>query len=114
VARINAKGITVQFHKESLTFTADTSNPMNKLMFQMMGAFAEFERTLIKERQREGINKAQQKGVKFGAKQKLTNEQIAELKVKRATTNVEDLAKEYGISRQTVYYILDPSKKPKK
>jgi DNA invertase Pin-like site-specific DNA recombinase len=87
---------------------------MNKLMFQMMGAFAEFERTLIKERQREGINKAQQKGVKFGAKQKLTNEQIAELKVKRATTNVEDLAKEYGISRQTVYYILDPSKKPKK
>lgn len=105
-ARINGKGVTVQFHKEGLTFTADSSNPMNKLMFQMLGAFAEFERSIIKERQREGIDKALEKGVKFGAKPKFSNEQIAEIKARRiAGERVADLAKVFDTSRQTIYSV---------
>src|ERR1019366_1301264 len=62
VADLNQHGIAVQFLKENLTFTGDGDSSMNKLMFQMLGAFAEFERSLIKERQREGIAIAKTKG----------------------------------------------------
>jgi DNA invertase Pin-like site-specific DNA recombinase len=107
VERITAKGITVQFHKEGLTFTADITNPMNKLMMQMMGAFAEFERSIIKERQREGIDKAMAKGIKFGAKPKFNDDQIAEIKARRvAGMSVAMIAQELNVSRQTVYTML--------
>ena len=52
VSHLNGKGVLVVFHKENLTFTGSNENPMNKLMLQMMGAFAEFDRNLIKEHQR--------------------------------------------------------------
>lgn len=55
VSGLNDKGVTVTFVKENLTFSTDTSSPMNTLMLSMMGAFAEFERSMILERQREGI-----------------------------------------------------------
>lgn len=107
VARINAKGVAVQFHKEGLTFAGDTTNPMNKLMFQMLGAFAEFERSIIKERQREGIDKALEKGVKFGAKPKFSSEQIADIKARQsAGVSVANIAKEFETSRQTIYTML--------
>src|SRR5947209_17356597 len=54
VEGLTARGVMVQFVKESLTFTADAA-PMAKLLLNMMGAFAEFEREIILERQREGI-----------------------------------------------------------
>jgi DNA invertase Pin-like site-specific DNA recombinase len=107
VERINAKGITVRFHKENLTFNADSSNPMNKLMFQMLGAFAEFERSIIKERQREGIEKALEKGIKFGAKPKFTDDQITDIKTRHiAGISVAVIAKEFNASRQTIYTML--------
>lgn len=107
VEKLNAKGVTVQFEKENLTFSADGSNPMNKLMFQMLGAFAEFERTIIKERQREGIDKALENGVKFGAKPKFSSEQIEQIKVKHSGgVSVANIAKEFETSRQTIYTML--------
>ena len=76
-------------------------------MFQMMGAFAEFERSMIRERQREGIAAARKQGKQIGAKPKLTGEQVAELK-KRVGTGEQKkaLACEYGISRQTLYNVI--------
>jgi DNA invertase Pin-like site-specific DNA recombinase len=107
VARINSKGVAVQFHKENLTFTADGSSPMNNLMFQMLGAFAEFERSIIKERQREGIDKALEKGIKFGAKPKFSSEQIEQIKARHgAGVSVANIAKEFETSRQTIYTVL--------
>ena len=107
VERINDKGVTICFHKENLTFTADSSNPMNKLMFQMMGAFAEFERSIIKERQREGIDKALAKGTKFGARPKFTDDQITDIKARHGSgISVAVIAKELGVSRQTIYTML--------
>lgn len=62
VRELKAKGVTVEFTKEKLTFAAGTDNPMDELMFSMLGAFAQFERSLIRERQREGIAIAKAKG----------------------------------------------------
>lgn len=65
VASLNDKGVHVHFHKESMVFTGEDS-PMQKLMLNMMGSFAQFEREVMKERQREGIAKAKEKGVYKG------------------------------------------------
>ena len=66
VGDLTSRGVIVEFHKEHLTFTSDT-NPMSRLMLQIMGSVAEFERSLILERQREGISKAKQAGRPMGA-----------------------------------------------
>lgn len=73
VTELNARGVAVHFHKENLKFEAGTQNPMQTLMFDMLGAFAEFERSMIKERQREGIEKAKAKGVYKKDKRKKVN-----------------------------------------
>jgi DNA invertase Pin-like site-specific DNA recombinase len=107
VQSLNDKGVSVTFHKENLTFSGSNDNPMNKLMLQMMGAFAEFERALIKERQREGIAQAKKAGKQIGRKRALDDDQVAEIKKRVAAGEAKSkLAKEYGISRQTLYTAL--------
>ena len=59
------KGVVVRFHKESLTFEG-RDNPTSQLMLHIMGAVAEWERTMIRERQREGIAQAKLNGTKSG------------------------------------------------
>src|SRR5208283_3121338 len=76
---LNGRGIVVQFLKESLTFTGD-DNAMSKLLFNMLASFAEFERSLIRERQREGIALAKRAGVYRGRKPSLTAEQAEDLR----------------------------------
>ena len=106
VQRLTRKGVRVEFVKESLHFTGEDS-PMAHLMLSVMGAFAEFERSLIRERQREGIALAKQRGAYHGRKKTLTPERAAEL-VHRAENGVPKsvLARDYGISRETVYQYL--------
>jgi DNA invertase Pin-like site-specific DNA recombinase len=107
ISHLMTKRVAVKFHKENLIFEPDTSNAMNQLMLHMMGAFAQFERELIKERQREGIAAAKAKGVQFGAKRKLTDEQIAEIKIRLAgNCDKSVLAREFGISRPTLYGLM--------
>lgn len=103
VKDLTAKGIKVHFHSENLVFTGDDS-PMSQLLLSMMGAFAEFERSLSKERQIEGIRIAQAKGLYKGRKPALTEDRAAELLNRvKAGEKISHLAKEYGISRETVY-----------
>lgn len=109
VSKVNAKGVTIIFHKENLTFHSNlSSSPLQTLMFQMLGAFAQFERTLIKERQKEGIAAAKERGQKLGAPAKLNQTQVMELKILSKEHGVDKsaLAKEFGISRPTLYKIL--------
>jgi DNA invertase Pin-like site-specific DNA recombinase len=106
VSDLNSKGIAVQFLKEGLTFTGDDSDSsMSKLMFNMLGAFAEFERSLIRERQREGIALAKAKGnVYRGRKPSLNTEQVEQLRGRVAAGEKKaGLARELGISRETLY-----------
>jgi DNA invertase Pin-like site-specific DNA recombinase len=106
VETLTKKGVAVNFHKEHLVFESNTS-PMHTLMFQMLGAFAEFERTLTRERQREGIEAAKARGQKLGAPAKLTQEQTAALKARiEQGEDKSRLAKEFGISRPTLYKII--------
>ena len=107
VRELTGKGVSVQFIKENLTFQAGENNPMQTLMFQMLGAFAQFERALIKERQREGIAIAKKEGRQLGRAKALTPEQEQTIRQKAATgVNKLALAKEFGISRQTLYRVL--------
>lgn len=76
VQGLTKRGVRIEFLKESLAFTGEDS-PMANLMLSVMGAFAEFERALIRERQREGIALARQRGVYRGRKKSLNDEQIA-------------------------------------
>jgi DNA invertase Pin-like site-specific DNA recombinase len=108
VRDLNSRSVAVQFIKESLTFSGDDS-PMSNLLLSIMGAFAEFERSLIRERQKEGIDIAKQKGLYKGRKPALSCKEIADLKNRDALNNGRNrtlLANEYSISRQTLYKYL--------
>ncbi len=106
VSELVAKGVSIHFHKENMIFSG-SANPMQELMLQMLGSFAQFERALIKERQREGIESALNKGIKFGAPPKLKHEQVEALKARViAGGDKSQLAKEFGISRPTLYKVI--------
>ena len=109
VRTLTGKGVRVEFVKESLVFTGEDS-PMATLLLSVMGAFAEFARALILERQREGIAAAKQRGVYTGRKPALTAEQAQRLRARAlAGERKSALAKEFGISRETVYSYLRPA-----
>ena len=106
VQKFTARGVRIEFVKENMTFTGEES-PMATLMLSVMGAFAEFERALIRERQREGIELAKLRGAYRGRKKVLSTEQAAELcRRANAGETKSKLAREYGISRETLYQYL--------
>jgi DNA invertase Pin-like site-specific DNA recombinase len=106
VLDLTKRGVHVQFVKENLTFTGEDS-PMSNLLLSLLGAVAEFERSMIRERQREGIELAKKAGVYKGRKPSLTPVQVAEIRKRvRAGETKTRLAAEYRVSRQTLYTAL--------
>jgi DNA invertase Pin-like site-specific DNA recombinase len=106
VKTLTQRGVRIEFVKECLTFTGEDS-PMANLLLSVMGAFAEFERSVIRERQREGITLAKRRGVYRGRKKALVPEQAAELRRRAAAGEKKaQLAREFGISRETLYQYL--------
>lgn len=98
--------VRVEFIKEALTFTGEDS-AMSKLLLGVMGAFAEFERDLIRERQREGIESAKKAGVYKGRRKMLTPSQLKDLQQRAERGESEaSIARDFGISRETVYQNL--------
>jgi len=83
----------------------DTTTAAGRLLFNMLGAISEFERELIKERASEGRIRAKAAGVKFGAKPKLSEQQLNDLRKEFVTHGArkKDIASRYGISRATAY-----------
>ena len=106
VQSLTKRGIRIEFVKESLAFSGEES-PMANLMLSVMGAFAEFERALIRERQREGIAVARQRGAYRGRKRSLSDEMVAELHRRvDAGERKAAIARDLGISRETLYQYL--------
>ena len=115
VKDLTARGITVTFKTQALTFPAKVDGQSEKelarsiLMLQMMGAVAQFERALIRERQAEGIAIAKKNKVYKGRKPSLDAEQVAELNALVAAGVAKTkIATQMGVSRATVYaYMVD-------
>ena len=99
VESLNEKGVSVHFHKENLLFTGADDKYQN-LMLQMMGAVAEFERSMIRERQQEGIEKAKEAGVYKGGVKK-TNADAIRAHIANGSS-YRDTAKALGVSLSTV------------
>lgn len=101
-----AQDIKISFIKEGLTFTGDDS-PMAKLLLSVMGSVAEFERSLIKERQSEGIAVAKERGAYKGRQMLFSRDEAQAMKVRAdAGDKISDIAKDFGVVRNTVYNYL--------
>jgi DNA invertase Pin-like site-specific DNA recombinase len=114
VLGLTERGVHVVFVKENLTFTGEDS-PMSNLLLSVMGAFAQFERELIRERQREGIAIAKREGKYGGRKPSLTTERAVELRRRVGQGGSKAaLAREFGISRDTLYRYVPVQKRGKR
>ncbi|MDD2368512.1 recombinase family protein [Sulfuricurvum sp.] len=89
----------------------DTSSPAGKLMFHMIAAIAEFERSIINERSEAGRRAAQERGVKFGRGVKLSNEDVVSIRnLIEMGECVSSLAQSYSVNRTTIYRAIERAK----
>ncbi|MDV6300886.1 recombinase family protein [Dietzia maris] len=111
VGEITAKGASVEFVHERATYAAGAQDPRADLMLSLLGAFAEFERAIIRERQAEGIAIAKAKGKYKGRKRVLTAEQIDKARARIASgEGPSAIARELGVGRSTLYRALQQKK----
>lgn len=110
VEYLTTRGVSVQFIKEGKTFKGSSNpDPMDTMMLQLLGAFAQYERALIRERQQEGIAKAKAAGVYKGRPKKLEDAAKVALIVAEATkpgANKTKVAAAHKISRETLYQYI--------
>ncbi len=100
---LDKKGVNLQVLDQSI----NTTDATGRLLFNMLGAIGQFETEIRSERQMEGIQKAKQRGVSFGRKKQLSEQDVEKLKEKRGQgVLVKDLMKEYGLSKATIYRYL--------
>ena len=103
VKSITAQGVTIRFHKESLEFTSNQNDPMQKLMLTMLGAVYEFEKDMMLERQREGIAIAKAAGKYKGRKPSVDREKVIELL--KGGMSIRKVAAQVGVANSTVQLI---------
>ena len=97
--------VGIRFIKENINVSSNGLDSMNKLIFNLFGAFAEFEKDLISERTKQGLQAKKEQGVKLGRKQTYSDEQIKEI-LKEYEANlitIEDIAKKYSVSIDRVF-----------
>ena len=100
---LESKGVSLVVIDQSI----DTSTSSGRLLFNMLGAIAQFETEIRAERQAEGIRKALNKGVKFGRRALLDEDEIKRLKEKRGQgVTIKELMNEFGIGKVSVYNYL--------
>lgn len=112
VETLGKRGVSVRFLKENLLFDArSNADPTSKRMLSMVGAFAEFERSMIRSRQAEGIALAKARGAYKGRPRSVTDEQISKLKAALAQeVPLTKATRKVGISRTTAYRYLAVAK----
>jgi DNA invertase Pin-like site-specific DNA recombinase len=113
VRELTDRGVAVRFVTEGLTFSGEDA-PMATLLLSTLGAFAEFERALLKERQAEGIALAKARGAYKGRAPALSVKQVEDLRSRAAAGESKaTLARAFKVSRQTVYAYLSGSSEPR-
>jgi len=102
-----------QVHLQVLDQHIDTSDATGRLLFNMLGAIAQFETEIRAERQMDGIQKAKERGIRFGRKKTLTTTQIVALRHRRTQgVLIKTLMKDYGLSKASVYRYLRDTQAP--
>jgi DNA invertase Pin-like site-specific DNA recombinase len=88
----------------SLTENIDTSTPAGRMMLQMIGVFAEFERSMVRERTRMGLQAARERGRIGGRKAKLKPNQVAEVlhMVSSGNETAAEAARLFGLHRSSI------------
>jgi DNA invertase Pin-like site-specific DNA recombinase len=109
IDEITSKGVEIRFVKDNLFFhPLQDRNPMTELMLNMLGSFAQFERDMIKERQREGIALAKAKGVYKGRKKALSDQQVFEIKgLALQGVSKQNIANQFGLSKRTIQRVCN-------
>lgn len=105
VNHLISMNVGIRFIKENINVSSNGLDSMNKLIFNLFGAFAEFEKDLISERTKQGLQAKKEQGVKLGRKQTYSDEQIKEI-LKEYEANlitIEDIAKKYSVSIDRVF-----------
>ncbi len=102
--KLKTKGVNLVVLDQSI----NTSTSESRLMFNMLGAFAEFENDIRRERQADGIAKAKAKGIQFGRKAALNPNQIKKINVLRDEEGftVPQLMERFQVGRTTIYRAL--------
>lgn len=101
VNTLKNNGVSIKFHKENMLFSTDNTEAISQLLFNILGSFAEFERELMLERQREGIAIAKYKGKYKGRVKSIDNDVIREA-MKQEGSSYRKVAKALNISLSTV------------
>ena len=108
VETIKSIGATIHFHKENLKFDGSKSDLYSDLMLTILSGFATFERNIILERQREGIEIAKQKGKYKGGKQKFDVEQKNRIKeLVEEGVSISSVCRTMNCSRPTIYKVIN-------
>ena len=111
VSSLNEKGVIVHFHTENMIFTSNAS-PLQELLFQILGAFAQFEKNLIRERQQEGIERAKKEGRHLGRPRKISLDDRKQINEKlKEGKSPAVIAEEYGVSVSSVYKLQSSNDK---
>ena len=106
---LERKGVQLKVLDQNI----DTGDATGRLLFNMLGAIGQFETEIRAERQREGIQKAKERGIAFGRKRTITDEQIFELREKRTSgVLIKTLMKNYNLSKASVYRYLKTNEEP--
>lgn len=104
VCKLIDKGVSISFLSEGLSFSANKEDAFAKLQLHLMGSFAEFERSIIRKRQAEGIAKAKEKGVYKGRKASIDYDEV--IAMKEQGIGASEIAKKLGIGRASVYRVI--------
>jgi DNA invertase Pin-like site-specific DNA recombinase len=108
VETIKEIGATIKFHKESLTFDGSKSDLYSDLMLTILSGFAQFERNIILERQREGIAIAKMNGKYKGGKQKFKSSDKEEIKkLIEEGVSISQISRTMNCSRPTIYKVIN-------
>jgi DNA invertase Pin-like site-specific DNA recombinase len=105
IERLDAKGVSLKVLEQAI----DTSTPTGRLMFNMLGAIAQFERELMLERQREGVAKAKAEGKYKGRAPTARAKAVEVRRLHSERIGPTEIAKRLQISRASVYRVLDAS-----
>ena len=106
VSGLVARGVTIEFHTERLTFTSE-ENPIATMMLHLLTTFAQFERSVTRKRQREGIDIAKAKGKHLGRPLLDYSRRDEAIELSKQGLNITQISKSMNLSRPSIYKLLE-------